>query len=106
MPHRDMLPNKEILEAIATRRCVTATYNRDAIVLAPHVLYTKHGEVHADGVTLERNGAPPKEIKLGTYRLSGLHDVAVTDRAFVPDAVFDPNAEKYVGVTLFVVDRA
>ena len=100
-----MLPNKELLEAIATRRCVTATYNRDTIVLAPHVLYTRHGEVHADGVTLERNGNPPKEIKLGTYKLAGLHDVAVTGRAFVADPIFDPNAEKYAGVTLFVVDR-
>ena len=100
-----MLPNKELLEAIATRMCATATYNRDAIVLAPHILYTKHDEVHADGVVLERNGAPPKEVKLGTFKLAGLHDVAVTDRPFLPDAVFDPNAEKYAGVTLFVVDR-
>lgn len=100
-----MLPNKEMLEAIATRHCVTATYNRDAIVLAPHVLFTKHGEVHADGVVLERNGAPPKEIKLGTFKLAGLHDVAVTGRGFVPDPIFDPNQSKYAGVTLFVVDR-
>ncbi|MES2753266.1 MAG: hypothetical protein V4659_01235 [Pseudomonadota bacterium] len=101
-----MLPNKEMLEAIATRRCVTATYNRDVITLAPHILYTRHGEVHADGVTLERNGAAPKEYKLGTYKLAGLHDVAVTARAFEPDAGFNPAAEKYEGVTLFVVDRA
>lgn len=100
-----MLPNKEMLEAIATRVCVTATYNRDEIVMAPHILFTKHDEVHADGVVLERNGAPPKEPKVGTFKLSGLHDVAVTDRSFVPDPLFDPNAEKYAGVTLFVVDR-
>lgn len=101
-----MLPNKEMLQAIATRVCVTATYNRDPIVLAPHILYTKHDEVHADGVVLERNGTPPKEPKVGTFKLAGLHDVAVTDRSFVPDPLFDPNAEKYVDVTLFVVDRA
>lgn len=101
-----MLPNKEMLEAIATRVCVTATYNRDHIVMAPHVLFTKHGEVHVDGVVLERNGTPPKEVKLGTYKLAGLHDVAVSDRSFIPDPIFDPNAEKYEGVTLFVVDRA
>ena len=100
-----MLPNKEMLQAIATRVCVTATYNRDHIVLAPHVLFTKHGEVHADGVVLERNGKPPKEPKVATFKLAGLHDVAVTDRGFVPDPLFDPNAEKYDGVTLFVVDR-
>ena len=100
-----MLPNKEMLEAIATRTCVTATYNRDAIVLAPHILYTRHDEVHADGVVLDRNGTPPKEVKLGTFKLAGLHDVAVSERAFVPDPIFDPNADKYAGVTLFVVDR-
>lgn len=101
-----MLPNKELLQAIATRVCATATYNRDRIVLAPHILYTRHGEVHADGVVLERNDVPPKEVKLGTFKLAGLHDVAVTDRQFVPDPIFDPNAEKYAGVTLFVIDRA
>ncbi len=100
-----MLPNKELLQAIALRLCVTATYNRDTIVLAPHVLFTKHGEEHADGVVLERNGAPPREPKLSTFKLAGLHDVAVTDRQFVADPLFDPNAEKYAGVTLFVVDR-
>lgn len=100
-----MLPNKELLEAIATRMCATATYNRDAIVLAPHILYTRHDEIHADGVVLERNGVPPKEVKLGTFKLAGLHDVAVTERPFLPDPIFDPNAEKYDGVTLFVVDR-
>ena len=58
-----------------------------------------------DGVVLERNGKPPKEPKVATFKLAGLHDVAVTDRGFVPDPLFDPNAEKYDGVTLFVVDR-
>jgi hypothetical protein len=92
-----MLPNKEMLEAIATRVCVTATYNRDTIVLAPHVLYTRHGEEHADGVVLERNGAPPKEAKLSTFKLAGLHDVAVTDRAFVSDPLFDPKGARMRG---------
>lgn len=101
-----MLPNKELLQAIATRVCVTATYNRDQIVMAPHILFTKHDEVHAAGVVLERNGKPPKEPKVGTFKLAGLHDVAVTDRQFVPDPLFDPNDPKYDGVTLFVVDRA
>ena len=100
-----MLPNKEMLQAIATRVCVTATYNRDQIVLAPHILFTKHDEVHADGVVLERNGAPPREPKVATFKLAGLHDVAVSDRSFIPDPLFDPNDAKYEGVTLFVVDR-
>lgn len=100
-----MLPNMQLLEAIATRKCVVATYNRDRIELAPHILYTRHGEEHADGVVLERNGAPPKEPKLATFKLAGLHDVTVGDRPFLPDPLFDPNDEKYAGVTLFVVDR-
>lgn len=101
-----MLPNRELLEAIATRRCVTATYNRMAVTLAPHILYTRHDEMFADAVTIEREGQPPREVKLGTFKLAGLKGVAVIDRVFIPDPGFQPQAEKYAGVTLFVVDRA
>lgn len=98
-----MLPNREFLEAIATRRCVAATYNRMRVSLAPHILYTKHDEMFVDAVTIEREGLPPREIKFGTFKLSGLKDVAVEDRGFEPNPEFDPAQNKYEGVTLFTV---
>mgnify|MGYP007116553332 CR=1 FL=1 len=33
-----------------------------------------------DAVTVERDGQPPREIKIGSFKLSGLHDLAVADR--------------------------
>ena len=98
-----MLPNREFLEAIATRRCVAATYNRMRVSLAPHILYTRHDEMFVDAVTIEREGLPPREIKFGTFKLAGLKDVAVEDRPFEPNPEFDPAIEKYEGVTLFTV---
>ncbi len=92
------------LEAIARRVCVTTTYNRMTIKLAPHILYTKHDELFVDGVTVEREGKKPKELKLGTFKLSGLTATELTRRLFVPQAVFDRTDAKYAGTTLLAVE--
>lgn len=73
-------------------------------MLAPHILYTRHDEMHVDAVTLERDGQPPRELKLGTFKLSGLKDVVVQERQFEPYSVFDATAEKYEGTTLLIVE--
>lgn len=98
-------PVPTILEAIVRRLCLSAVYNRGMVTLAPHILYTKHGELHVDAVAVERDGKPPREMKLGTYRLSGLGEIHLVDRAFAPIEVFNPLDPKYDGVTLMVVDR-
>lgn len=99
-----MLPSKEFFEGVALKKCITATYNRMQVTLAPHILYTRHDEMHVDAVTLERDGQPPRELKLGTFKLSGLKDVTVEERQFEPYEVFDANAEKYQDTTLLVVE--
>jgi hypothetical protein len=99
-----MLPSKEFFEGVALKKCVTATYNRMQVTLAPHVLYTRHDEMHVDAVTIEREGQPPRELKLGTFKLSGLKDVVVEDRQFEPYDIFDAAAEKYQGTTLMMVE--
>ena len=96
--------NALLLQAIALRQCITATYNRMVCTLAPHILYTKHDDVFVDAITLERDGQPPKEIKLGTFKLAGLKDITVIEDGFKPDPVFNPHDIKYEGVTLFVVE--
>ena len=93
------------LEAIVKQLAVAATYNRTEVTFAPHVLYTKHGDLHVDAVTLERDGKPPKEEKLGTFKLAGLSAVRVTPRRFAPSALFDPAAERYAGETVMAVQR-
>lgn len=99
-----MLPNKEFFEGVALKKCVTATYNKSKILLAPHILYTRHDEMHVDAVTIEREGQPPRELKLGTFKLSGLKDVIVEERQFEPSDLFDETAEKYQDTTLLVIE--
>ena len=93
-----------LLEAIVKRQAVAATYNRTEMTLAPHILYTRHGDLHVDAITIERDGKPPKEVKLGTFKLAGLSGVRITPRRFAPSALFDPDAERYAGETLLVVE--
>ncbi|HKT16270.1 MAG TPA: hypothetical protein VJR87_12795 [Allosphingosinicella sp.] len=98
------MDNKSIFEAIVLRKCIDATYNRAAVKLAPHIMYTKHGELFLDAVTVERDGRPPREVKLGTFKLAGLRDISVDRRMFEPEPAFDPNDEKYAGVSVLAVE--
>ncbi len=98
--------NKILLEAIARNLCVEAVYNRVRMILAPHILYTRHDELYVDAVALEKDGRTPRELKLGTFKLAGLGDVTLTGRAFQRESLFDPADEKYAGVTLFAVEPA
>jgi hypothetical protein len=71
------MPADELLgTAIRTRTCVRAVYNRTAIRMAPHALYRRNDDLFVDGVVLERDGQPPRELKLGTFKLDGLKDLA------------------------------
>jgi hypothetical protein len=98
------METRKVLEAIALQKCLSAIYNGGTVRLAPHIMYTRHGEIYVDATTLDRNGARPREIKLGTFKLVGLKDLEVTDDAFVPEPVFDPRDAKYADVTLLSVD--
>jgi hypothetical protein len=92
-----------VFEAIARRMCVDAVYNRMTMRLSPHILYTRHDDLFVDAVTVARDGQPPRELKIGTFKLSGLRDMVVTAAPFVPQRVFDPNDARYRDVTLFAV---
>lgn len=92
-----------LFEAVVRRKCVSATYNRTRMILAPHILYTRHDALHVDGVVVLKEGAPPREEKIGTFKLDGLTGMTVTDRDFVKSALFDPSLEKYQGETLMAV---
>ena len=93
-----------VFEAIVKQQCLAATYNRGEVTLAPHAIYTKHGEIHVDAVTLERDGKPPKEVKLGTFKLAGLGGVRMTPRRFQPSPVFDKGDARYAGNLLMAVE--
>ena len=86
---------------------MAATYNRVELTLAPQILYTRHGDLHVDAVTVERDGKPPKEEKLGHLQAGRvLSAVRLTPRRFMRSALFDGAAERYTGETLLAVEAA
>ena len=93
-----------IFEAIATRKAVTADYNRGAVILAPHILYMRNDALHIDAVTIKRDGKPPREEKIGTFKLDGLTGLAITDREFPVSTLFNAEDPKYSGAALFTVE--
>jgi len=96
--------NKIVLEAIALRKCLEATYNRTRFRMAPYILYTRHDELYIDAVALERDGRLPRELKMGTFKLAGMSDLRVSDQPFEPDNLYNPRDEKYAGTTLFAIE--
>jgi len=97
-------PVPTMFEAIVRQRVVSATYNRGAVLIAPHILYTRHGEIYVDAVTLERDGKPPREEKIGAFKLDGLGGIALVDRPFFPSGLFVPSEARYAGTTLMAVE--
>lgn len=98
-----MTVERILLEAIALKKCVIATYNRVEMKLAPYVLYKRNDALYVDAVPLEKAGLPPRFEKLGAFHLAGLNDVALADQVFEPGALYDPATEKYQGKTIFAV---
>lgn len=94
-------PEAELIaQAIRRRLCIAAVYNRTAMQIAPHILYTRHDELFVDGVVLLREGKAPAEVKLGTFKLAGLNGVSLTADSFTVQRLYDANAEKYAGVSV------
>ena len=60
-----------VFEAIVRKMCLSATYNKVEMTLAPHVIYTRHDELFVDAEVVARDGKPPREPKIGTFKLIG-----------------------------------
>jgi hypothetical protein len=99
-----MEDNKAILQAIALRLCLQATYNRATVLLAPHVLYKRNDSYFIDAITISRDGNPPREEKFGSFNLAGLSDVIVSETPFIVNPLFDRMDQKYRAGTLFMID--
>lgn len=92
-----------MFEAIVKKLAIVATYNRGEVTLAPHILYTRHGEIYVDALTIERDGKPPKEAKMGAFKLAGLSPLRLTARRFTVSELFHPKDVRYDGVALMAV---
>jgi hypothetical protein len=93
-----------VLEGIVRLRCLSATYNRTRMIFAPHILYTRNDSLYVDGVVVSRENMIPREEKVGTFKLDGLKDLTLLERAFTINPLFDPTLDKYQGVTLMMVE--
>lgn len=93
-----------ILEGIVRKKCVAATYNRMAVILAPHVLFTRNDALYVGAVTIERDGQPPREPKLGLFKLDGLVGLRLDERDFTISDVYEPADERFVASALMAVE--
>ncbi len=86
-----------ITYAIAKKVCIAAIYNKVAVTLAPHSLFTRHDELYLRGVTVEHDGRKPREAKLGTFKLAGLTEVKATRKLFSARSLFPDELEGVAG---------
>lgn len=99
-------PVPTIFEAVVKQLCIKAMYNTHKVVLAPHVVYTRHGDLFIDAITVARNGMLPREIKLGVFKVAGLTDVQLSNRPFEISDLFEPDAERYIDTAVMKVEKA
>ena len=93
-----------VFEAIVRLKCLSATYNRTRMILAPHILYTRGDALYADALVVSRENMLPREAKIGTFKIDGLSELALTQRIFEQSELFDPTLEKYIATTLMVIE--
>lgn len=93
-----------VLEGIVRLRCLQVTYNRTRMIVAPHILYTRNDSLYTDAFIVSREGMLPREPKIATFKVDGLKEVSVLDRAFEISALFDAELDKYAGQTLMKVE--
>jgi len=82
----------KMMEAIARRRIVSTRYNGDAMTLAPHQMFERHGALFVSALNLNKNWRSDEEKRLGQFKLDGLSETEVTDEAFEPLPMFQPAA--------------
>ncbi|HEY0622093.1 hypothetical protein [Sphingomonas sp.] len=95
-------PTPIVLEGIVRQLCLNAVYNRTRMVLAPHILYARGDALYIDAQVISRDFVIPREEKIGTFKIDGLKNLALTERSFTISKLFDPKAEKYAGALMAV----
>lgn len=89
----DPVAEAALRAAIDLKLLVSAAYNKGRSVLAPHSLEERHGELYLKAVTIERDGRKPTQVKLGTFKMSGLTEVSLTRDMFPSEAIFAAAAD-------------
>jgi len=54
------------------------------MLLAPHRMFSRHGELFVSALNLRKNWRSEEERRLGHFKLDGLSNTAMTPDAFEP----------------------
>lgn len=95
-------PTATILEAIVRQLCVSATYNRKRMILAPHIAYLRAGGLYVDALVISRENMLAREAKIGTFKIDGLSELALTRRGFAASDLFDQTLAKYAHAVMAI----
>lgn len=71
-----------MMQAIARKLLVTATYNGRDMKLAPHALFLRHGEMFVSALNLDKKWRSDEDPRLGHFKLAGLTNVSVSSEHF------------------------
>lgn len=74
----------KMMEAIARRRKVTAQYNGNQMVLAPHLMFERRGDLFVSALNLSKNWRSADDWRLGHFKLDGLADAELKEESFDP----------------------
>jgi hypothetical protein len=94
---------RKFLEAIARKRLIVAEYNGSQLHLAPHQLFTRHGELFVSAFNTGKNWRDEGEFRLGHYKLEGLSNVSVTESSFEPLQTYDGTLPRAGDQQLFAI---
>lgn len=99
-------PERTLIEAIARMRLVVARYNGSEMRLAPHQLFSRHGDLYLRAFNPMKNWRSEEERRLGDFKLAGLSAVTLTEEAFEPLPDFDTAPPREGDQHLFAVAMA
>lgn len=102
-PDPEPSPEKTLLEAIASLRMVSANYNGRELDLAPHHLFSRHGQPFLAAFNARKNWPNDEERRLGYFKVSGLSNVVLMEDTFVPLPTFDGSLPREGDESLFAV---
>ncbi|GAA4765271.1 hypothetical protein GCM10023219_07650 [Stakelama sediminis] len=97
---------RKFIEAIALKRLIVAQYNGAEMHLAPHQLFSRHGDLYVSAFNPHKNWRSLEERRLGHFKLDGLSNVVVTEEAFEPLPTYDSSLPRESDEQLFEVSAA
>lgn len=92
-----------LMEAIARRKTIAVVYNGQRIILAPHQLYERHGDMFVAALNLGKTWRSDEEPRLGQFKLAGLAEPELQDEGFEPLASFDGSLPRESDVAILAV---